>query len=117
KIICEKYLKPQNGSLNDYKIYCFNGIPKIVLVINHNKHGDEKLFYDVEWKRLDINRNKKSINKELSKPLSFEKMLQYSKKLAKPFPFVRIDFYDYNNKAILSELTFTPAACSGTTSN
>ena len=27
------------------------------------------------------------------------------------FPFVRIDFYDYNGKPVLGEMTFTPGCC------
>jgi hypothetical protein len=40
-------------------------------------------------------------------------MIKYAEILAKPFPFVRIDFYDYNGKPILGEMTFTPGACIG----
>ena len=36
---------------------------------------------------------------------------EISKKVSKEFPFVRVDFYEYKNRAILGELTFTPAAC------
>ena len=42
-------------------------------------------------------------------------MLKYAEILSKPFPFVRIDFYDYKNKPILGEMTFTPGACMGET--
>ena len=38
-------------------------------------------------------------------------MYEYAEKLSKPFKFVRVDFYDYQNKIIFGELTFTPAGC------
>ena len=38
-------------------------------------------------------------------------MISIAEKVSKPFPFVRVDFYECNGKAILGELTFTPAAC------
>jgi hypothetical protein len=41
-------------------------------------------------------------------------MVEHAEKLSKPFPFVRVDFYDYNDKPILGEMTFTPAGCMAT---
>ena len=35
-------------------------------------------------------------------------MLDYSRKLSNEFVFVRVDFYDINNRIYLGELTFTP---------
>ena len=37
-------------------------------------------------------------------------MVQYSKKLSEDFCFVRVDFYEINEKPYLGELTFTPGA-------
>ena len=37
-------------------------------------------------------------------------MITIAEKVSKPFPFVRVDFYESNNIPILGELTFTPAA-------
>ena len=38
-------------------------------------------------------------------------MYDYAKKLSKPFKFVRVDLYEFNEKIIFGELTFTPAGC------
>ncbi len=38
-------------------------------------------------------------------------MLEVAETLSKPFPFVRVDFYDFNGIAIVGEMTFTPAGC------
>ena len=32
-------------------------------------------------------------------------------KLAEPFKFVRVDFYEVDGTVYLGEMTFTPAAC------
>ena len=37
-------------------------------------------------------------------------MIEYAKKLSKPFPLVRVDLYIVDNKVYFGELTFTPAA-------
>jgi hypothetical protein len=36
-------------------------------------------------------------------------MVAAAEALSKPFPFVRMDFYDINGKALLGEMTFTPS--------
>lgn len=36
-------------------------------------------------------------------------MILIAEKLAKPFPFVRVDLYEINGKIYISEMTFTPA--------
>lgn len=41
-------------------------------------------------------------------PDSLSQMVEYAKVLSKPFPFVRVDFYDIDGKPLLGELTFTP---------
>ena len=35
-------------------------------------------------------------------------MVELANKLAKPFPFVRVDFYELNDKLYIGEMTFYP---------
>ena len=35
-------------------------------------------------------------------------MLELAEKLAKPFPFVRVDFYEIGDRVLLGEMTFYP---------
>ena len=42
------------------------------------------------------------------KPKTLNKMIEYAKILSKDFKFIRVDFYEVNNKCYLGELTFTP---------
>ncbi len=115
KIICEKYLESKDqNSIEDYKIYCFNGKPKFCLLCVERNLGKPKYFYfDKEWNLLRINQAGKDApeNFTIPKPESIDKMYEYAEKLAKPFEFVRVDFYDYKSKPIFGELTFTPAGC------
>ncbi len=113
QIICEKYLvSGWGGELpEDYKIYCFNGEPKLVLLTtNRNPHDEtqvELTFRDVDWNHLDIG-NRKS-NLDIPAPSCLPDMLQCARLLSAGFPFVRVDFYDIGGKAIFGEMTFTPA--------
>ena len=43
-------------------------------------------------------------------PKTFDKMVAYAKVLSEPFMFVRVDFYEINERTYLGELTFEPGA-------
>jgi len=43
-----------------------------------------------------------------AKPKNYEKMIELAEKLAAPFPFVRVDFYEINEKIYVGEMTFYP---------
>ncbi len=111
RIICEKYYGTDNGRFPvDYKLFCMNGIVRCIEVCSEREKGHAQyVFMDCNWNRLYIDRA--GINREFlpEKPVSLEAMMKYAILLSKDFPFVRVDFYEFNNRPILSELTFTPA--------
>lgn len=110
KIICEKYLDSDQGFLPyDYKIYCFNGEPKAILVIMDRDKDSKGIFMSLDWKIISTIDKYTVPDIIPSKPESLDTMIDAATKLSKPFPFVRIDFYQYNEKAIFGEMTFTPA--------
>ena len=45
---------------------------------------------------------------DIERPKSFDLMKEMAAKLSSPFPFVRIDFYEINDKPVFGEMTFTP---------
>ncbi len=114
RIICEEYIETSAGLLpNDYKIYCFNGEPKLTLVCTERSKSVKLDFMDINWSPMDIGANGWGSNSQHEKPKCYERMVEICKRLAKPFPFVRVDFYDKNGIPILGEMTFTPAGCAG----
>ena len=42
----------------------------------------------------------------IDKPLFYEDMIRYAEKLSAPFPFVRIDFYETDDRLYVGEMTF-----------
>ena len=112
-IIAEKYME-NNGQneLIDYKFFCFNGQPKVVLVCSERFASNNmcKTYFDEDWNLLNIMEANHRTDKEQKKPQSFEKMKTISQKLAKDMPFVRIDFYEIEGKLYFGEITFFPAS-------
>lgn len=111
-LYCEEFIENDNGGFpNDYKLYCFNGEPKVVLVCSERSKQLKLNFFDMQWKELMIGTENYRSQKQIHKPKQFDEMIKIAKKISKEFPFVRVDFYEYRNKAILGEMTFTPAGC------
>lgn len=110
KIICEKYLDTDIGFLPiDYKIYCFNGEPKAILVMFDRDSSPKGVFMSTNWEFISNVDKYGAIDELPEKPYSLETMISAARKLSEPFPFVRVDFYQYLNQAIFGEMTFTPA--------
>jgi len=115
-IICETFLDDlANNRPTDYKIYCFGGKAHCTLVaLDRNLEGytDKFDIYDVEWNtKLPYYKTSLLTERHTPKPESYDEMIKAAEALSKPFPFVRIDFYNINGKAVLGEMTFTPSGC------
>lgn len=107
-IICEKFLKENNRELKDYKFMCFHGKVKYLFVCSDRKKDLKMNFYDLDWNLLPFTREYKNSDTKISKPKNLQEMISLSEKLAKDFPFVRVDLYTLNDKIYFGELTFYP---------
>lgn len=108
KLLIEELIKTKDGKApNDYKIFCFNGEPKIVFVVTDRAKHCYFDFFDLDWNHLDCYQGYNFNNPNTPKqPENLKEMLEYAKILSKPFPFVRVDFYNENGKVYFGELTF-----------
>lgn len=113
-IYAEKYIATDDGIMpNDYKIYCFDGKAKLVLVCSEREKELKLSFYDLNWNRLNYETDRFHTDKEIKAPKHLKEMVMYAEKMSKPFKFVRVDFYETKEgKVLFGELTFTPARCS-----
>ena len=113
KIVAEKFLKGDTGGLTDYKIHCFNGVPKFVLVCRDrfSESGLTEDFYTPEWELMPVKRPSiPNAKTPLPKPEKLDEMLALAAKLSENIPFLRVDFYYVEGKIYFSELTFFPAS-------
>lgn len=113
RIIAEQYMEdPASGELKDYKYFCFNGIPKIVLVCG-GRFSDEGLtedFFDMDWKHLDIKRPRHgNSSRAIPRPACHEMMMTLASGLSESLPFARIDFYEIDGRIYFGEITLFPA--------
>lgn len=108
RIIAEPYLEDHvDGELRDYKFFCFNGQPKLMFVASDRiKNATKFDYYDLEFNHLNIVQKYPNAEAPLRKPVTFEKMIEFSKVLSKDFPHVRVDFYEVDGHLYFGELTF-----------
>lgn len=112
-ILCEKFIS-ENGKVPvDYKIYCFNGKPDVMLVcrnrFSHDSHKAEYLFYDQSWNFLPwIKEDERKKDPELPKPENMEEMMEVARKLSENFIYARVDLYNVNGKIYFGEITLSP---------
>lgn len=106
QIIAEELLEDGSGhELQDYKFWCFNGVPKIMYMTNKGTNIYEN-FYDMDFNPIMIDHGFTRRVPEYAKPHEFEEMRSLATELSKDIPFVRVDFFDINGKVYFGEFTF-----------
>lgn len=114
RIIAEKYMVDKTvDELRDYKLFCFNGEPKVTLVCSgrFSEGGLREDFFDEQWNHISIKRpGHPNENTVIPKPINFEQMKMLAHQLFKSIPFLRVDFYEIDGKLYFGELTFYPAS-------
>ena len=108
-IYAEEYLEQIAGQVYDYKLYYSNG-EFIFMFIATDRHGENTLtytFFDENLQHIPCEYgNKHNANPLPEMPKNLDKMMEIAKKLAKPFTFVRVDFYEIGDEIYLGEMTF-----------
>ena len=108
RIIAEQYLVDESGKeLKDYKFFCFDGEPKVLLIVSGRGSDQRQDFYDMQFNLLPFHRiNHPNSNINWEPPKNFDKMIDLAKQLSVGFPHIRVDFYNINGKIYFGELTF-----------
>lgn len=109
-ILAEKYLA---DNLQDYKFFCFNGVPRMILVCSerYSDGGLKEDFFDENWNHLDVERaTHPNSDLKILPPHHLEEMKNLASKLSKNTYFSRIDFYEIEDKIYFGEITFFPSS-------
>lgn len=107
RIVCEKYLEEDGDLPKDYKFFCFNGEPKVIQVDTGRFQEHQRNMYDTDWNPLNFSLQYPQ-GETVDKPSRLKEMLEYAKSLSEDMPFVRVDFYQVNDRVIFGEMTFFP---------
>ena len=113
RIIIEKYMEDSvDKDLKDYKFFCFNGKVKFFKIDFERVLNHKANYYDTDGNLLPFGEMvcPPDFNKELKIPNNLKKMIELAEKLSKDTKFIRVDFYEIDNKIYFGELTFYPAS-------
>jgi len=107
RILCEEYLLA--NPLMDYNFFCFDGVPRVVEVISDRLGSPHASMFDLDWNRLERQYTLvPPLDPSAGKPPDFHRMVEYAAKLAKGFPFARVDFLHDGRRIYFGEITFYP---------
>ena len=92
-------------NVEDYKIFCWRGTPKFVMVdIDRHAHHTRKIF-DPQWNEQDFSMTYPHASGVMPKPATLGEMLLVARALSAPFSFVRIDLYTDGQRVLVGEVT------------
>lgn len=112
RVIVEDFIESQDDEqLRDYKVFCFNGIPRMIRV-DTDRFTDHKMdFFDVEWNRIEgAGMGYPVSGRNFARPDCLDDLLRYAGMLSKAFNHARVDFYIVGNRIYFGEITFTNGA-------
>ena len=120
KIIAEKLMAQaddtgfENG-LDDYRVYCFHGEPRLIYVYQSGKlESDGKPgiascdIFDIHWNHMPFRQKSPNAPVAPQPPVNLEKMLEISRCLSQEQHFMRVDFYEIDGRVYVGELTLYP---------
>ncbi len=108
RIIAEPLMKDEsNVELKDYKIFCFDGEPKIIEVDFDRYTHHHRNLYSLEWELINAEIRYPSLPcKVIEKPIVLNEMIRISRLLSSGMKHVRVDLYVIEKNIYVGEMTF-----------
>lgn len=103
--IVEPYLGDRTTRPVDYKIYVFGGIATFVQVHLDRGSNHRWILFDRHWNRIS-----QPHEAPPAPPASLPRMLANAERIASPFDFARVDFYEIDGMPKFGEVTFYPGS-------
>lgn len=105
KIIIEPLLFNSTDIL-DFKIFCYEGQPKMIQVDFDRHTNHSRNLYDINWNELPYSTTPHRKPNALKKPENLSEMLEVARKLSEHFnSLVRVDLYNDQTDIYVGELT------------
>jgi hypothetical protein len=92
-------------NVEDFKVFCFNGEPRLIQVDIDRYIDHKRKFFDVNWSEQDFSILYPRSSADYPRPASLDRMLAAARKLAAHFSFVRIDLYSDGEQVLVGEIT------------
>jgi hypothetical protein len=112
RILAEELLEDdQGGEPLDYKIYCFDGVPRYLYAMKdrHSPHPTCS-FYTSAWELLACSYDRYTQPTPFPRPRQLVRMLDVAAVLSQGLYFCRVDLYAVRNRVYFGEITIVPGA-------
>lgn len=109
RIIAEEYIaNPNVNDLYDYKVYCFSGEPKFMMVNTSRRSGKTTAnYYDSDYNLMDFTWGYPRSETIVKIPKEkFDELFEKAKVLSTGLTHIRVDFYEADGRLYFGELTF-----------
>lgn len=109
-----KHLKPKvivesllfgSWNVQDYKVFCLNGVPKLVQVDVDRYIQHKRKYFDSAWREQAFSIKYPRTDQTIPRPENFDEMMALAAKLSREFWFVRIDLYSNGKEVLVGEIT------------
>lgn len=116
-----KYLKPkviveplifEEEDISDYRIFCYNGVPRLICVDLGKYSCYRRAFFTTDWKKQSFSLGYPLYEDQIEQPECLNEMLEAASRLSQELNFVRVDFYTNGKEFYLGELTHAHASAS-----
>ena len=110
RIVAEPMLRDESGSeLKDYKVFCFNGEPKVIELDYDRFVQHKRKLYTTDWVQMPLRiAFPDDPNVTFEKPARLAELLDLCRKLAAGTSFLRVDCYITAERIWFGEMTFYP---------
>ena len=102
-----------SANVQDFKIFCYSGEPRIIQVDVDRYTDHHRSFYDTSWNELDFAITYPRVPRRIPRPATLEQMLRVAQTLCARFSFVRIDLYTDDHSVLVGEITHCSANAGG----
>lgn len=113
-VFAEKYMADSKGSeqLRDFKFMCFHGEPLLFWIDADRATEHKRNLYDTRGNLLPARLTYPNFtDDEKAMPQKLGEMLELARALSRPFPHMRVDFYEVDGEIYFGE--FTPHTDAG----
>jgi hypothetical protein len=104
RIIVEEFAFGPETIPDDYKVFCVDGVPKVILVFFDRFTGMSRRFYDTDWNPQPF-ALQYPLGREVPRPGNLEQMLEAAAKLARGTSLLRVDLYTNGETFKVGEIT------------
>ncbi|MGE0410173.1 MAG: ATP-grasp fold amidoligase family protein [Amphiplicatus sp.] len=111
KLIVEPVIGKAFGEVEDIKVLCFHGRPKLIQV-DHGRYREHRRdYFDSEGRRLPVTMRKPAADLPFPHAGKLAEIVGAAARLSAGFAFIRVDFYVVEGRLLVGELTSFPTNC------